>query len=367
MHALHQFQLQAIAHLETLSTKRKFEIGPTIRNSLYSAGIVEDRLERLLQNIRNYARIALHFHPDRLWQEDRNVIAGLLQDGIFKNQYETGISSGSPTAYPGGARDVWEQKFFGGNYHKPEINPADRPKYGALIMMGHADGPAPRFGSCYFILKPEVSKRSTFTYGGNQDDLQVLKTGSLDTFEVIIAALFKRISDGENVLGWDNLTLIDLITRLESLFSQSNAGPPQIPMLGRALDSFVEAQVHGDVSLYANVEALVVDPSYKESKIEDLCHSLCSKFHIQMLWHPGFQLHVKEVPTTFRDYPVKLLAHRIGREGIVNAFALGIGANLMQANPEDWKEFGSYRDGLTCFRRLWHVLVKKGEPLFRPH
>ncbi|MGQ7111171.1 DUF3626 domain-containing protein, partial [Escherichia sp. TWPC-MK] len=28
----------------------------------------------------------------------------------------------------------------------------------------HPDGPAPRFGSCYFLLSPKVSSRSTYTY-----------------------------------------------------------------------------------------------------------------------------------------------------------------------------------------------------------
>jgi len=80
------------------------------------------------------------------------------------SQFETGLSGGSPSAFPGGERDQWESQLFGGAYHEPDASPAGRPKYGALAVMDHPDGPAPRFGSCYFLLHAEVSSRSTFTF-----------------------------------------------------------------------------------------------------------------------------------------------------------------------------------------------------------
>ncbi|NMM52744.1 DUF3626 domain-containing protein [Paenibacillus aquistagni] len=33
-----------------------------------------------------------------------------------------------------------------------ELRCNDRPNYGALDLKLHLDGPAPRFGSCYFLL-----------------------------------------------------------------------------------------------------------------------------------------------------------------------------------------------------------------------
>jgi hypothetical protein len=36
--------------------------------------------------------------------------------------------------------------------------------------MHYPDGPAPRFGSCFFLLRPNVAKRSTFTFGGSHED-----------------------------------------------------------------------------------------------------------------------------------------------------------------------------------------------------
>lgn len=36
--------------------------------------------------------------------------------------------------------------------------------------MLHPDGPAPRFGSCYFLLSPKVSSRSTYTYLDSHQD-----------------------------------------------------------------------------------------------------------------------------------------------------------------------------------------------------
>jgi hypothetical protein len=64
---------------------------------------------------------------------------------------------GSVSAYPGGARDLWEKKMFGGAYQLDGVTNSQRPKYGALNLLLHPDGPAPRFGSCYFLLSSKVS------------------------------------------------------------------------------------------------------------------------------------------------------------------------------------------------------------------
>jgi hypothetical protein len=61
------------------------------------------------------------------------------------------------------ASPTW-RRLFGGAYHCDDATNAQRPKYGALDLMRHPDGPAPRFGSCYFLLKPAVAARCTFTY-----------------------------------------------------------------------------------------------------------------------------------------------------------------------------------------------------------
>ena len=109
---------------------------------LFQANIDQVIYQQFLDNIQQYARIALHFHPDRRIASGKTVIENLLEDGYYKNQFETKISGGSTTAYVGGKRDEWEHQIFNGFYRNKPFS--ERPKYGALQLTYTQDGPAPR-------------------------------------------------------------------------------------------------------------------------------------------------------------------------------------------------------------------------------
>jgi Protein of unknown function (DUF3626) len=72
------------------------------------------------------AHITLHFHPDRRLADGRSVAEALRDDGVYRNQFETGISNG----LLGGDRVRWEHQLFAGAYDG--ALPAERPKYGGL-------------------------------------------------------------------------------------------------------------------------------------------------------------------------------------------------------------------------------------------
>lgn len=84
----------------------------------------------------------------------------------------------------------------GRRYHSSDVTPSGRPKYGALDVMHHPDGPVPRFGSCVFLLRPDVAKRSTFTFGGSHEDWAVDRTGTLDVMEPVLAPLLSQLERG---------------------------------------------------------------------------------------------------------------------------------------------------------------------------
>lgn len=109
------------------------------------------------------ARVALHFHPDRPLENGETVAEGLLRSGRYSSQFETRISNGSRSAFPGGQRDLWEARLFAGAYN--DAPPQERPKYGAVSVMGFGDGPSPRFGSCFLVLRPNVSERTNVHLG----------------------------------------------------------------------------------------------------------------------------------------------------------------------------------------------------------
>ena len=104
------------------------------------------------------APVVLNFHPDRIASDGRMVGEAMLEDGIYRNQFESGISNGGLTAFPGGDRDRWEERSFGGAYQRPGVSAHERPKYGGLNLMQHPDGPCPRFGSCQLRPPPGGSR-----------------------------------------------------------------------------------------------------------------------------------------------------------------------------------------------------------------
>ncbi len=54
----------------------------------------EEAAAKLLAN----ARVSLHFHPDRPMADMKSVAQALLEQGIYKSQFETQISNGSVSA-----------------------------------------------------------------------------------------------------------------------------------------------------------------------------------------------------------------------------------------------------------------------------
>jgi hypothetical protein len=354
-------QIKALEFVQAIAIRKSREARNTIAEILARAGLNESAFDDAMSSIQTHAQVGIHFHPERLSRTGQGVAEALLQEGIYKSQFETGLSSGSPTAFPDGERDLWEQRLFGGAYHALGASLADRPKYGALEIMYHPDGASPRFGSCYFILRSEVSQRSTFTFGGSQEDDALNRTGTLSALEPVIAALISEVEITHGALGVGGLTPAELLAQFTGGLSKPFRDPSNRP-LGRALDSFVEVQVHGPISLSKDVERLVADPSFRGGPIEKLLLAISARYHFPLHWHPGFILPVAEVPDYFRGYAVKPLAQRIAGDGFLDASNIGAAANSLQLEPELWKDWAAHNDTLTQFRRLWHLLVLYGKP-----
>ena len=95
--------------------ERKREAKATINHILNMSNITDEIFEEAVANLKSHARIALHFHPDRLDSNMRNIAEALLEQGRYKSQFETLLSNGSVSAYPGGERDLWEKRIFEGH------------------------------------------------------------------------------------------------------------------------------------------------------------------------------------------------------------------------------------------------------------
>lgn len=356
---LSRSQLVALEYISKYAENEKREAKATINHILNMCNITDEIFEEAVANLKSHARIALHFHPDRLDSSMKSVAEALFEQGIYKSQFETLLSNGSVSAYPGGERDLWEKRIFGGAYQLEGVTNDQRPKYGALNLMLHPDGPAPRFGSCYFLLSPKVSSRSTYTYLDSHQDPK--EKGTYEEFDMILAALLEETFVRECAIGEGNLTPTRLVNHL-----LANLERPFIDLVNkesaRNLNHYIEAQVHGDISLKEDVEVLVVDPSFKGTDVGRTLEEICLKYSIDLYWHIGFVLPVDEVPMDFRGSKMPSLARRIARNNCIDAYIIGSAVVDLQRNPLSWSDRGTYEEVLQELKLLWHVLVRFGKP-----
>lgn len=320
----------------------------------------------LITTIRRLAKLTINFHPDRLLSDGRSVATALYEDGIYRGQFETKISNGGLTAFAGGDRDRWEEAMFGGAYQAAGVTEAERPKYGGLNVMNYCDGACPRFGSCNLRLKPDVLKRSTLTFGDsimNPKDI-----GVVDAFEPVLAGLLEEIAANGNALGRKNVGFATFINAL--LFYDKVGHVFFHKTQGRVLDDYIEAQIqqiHGSLNLAADVEALVVDPSFCGTATGEILKATAERYGFPIERHPGFELTISEVPDDFRGSEMPLLAERVMENyafesNHLDAAAIGLAAVSVVTSPKQWEDWGTARDTLQHIKYLWHILVAYGKP-----
>ncbi|MEU8179720.1 DUF3626 domain-containing protein [Micromonospora sp. NPDC049044] len=349
-------QAAAVAHVRSLAMAERAGALVAIARHLAAADIGQPP-ERLLAAIRT-GRLTVNFHPDRLGADGRSVADALAEDGVYRSQFVTGISNGGLTAYPGGDRDRWEHRMFDGAYQRPGVTPAQRPVYGGLNLLGYADGACPRFGSCHLRLRQAVLSRATFCLGDSHLSPEVV--GTADAFEAVLAGLLAQAAATGDCLGRAGTDVATLVRAL--------GHPPTTPgPVGRALDDYVEAQVHGSLDLAHDVEELVLDPSFAGTPTGATLVSIAERHGFPVRWHPGFVLAVDQVDAEFRGPAIPVLAARVHREFAqagdpVDAALVGRAAASVVIEPQRWADRGPIADTLQHLKQLWHVLVRHGTP-----
>lgn len=138
-------QRAALEHIWQYSAARREAAQETIAHLLEMSNIAQEDFSQALSSIHRHARVALHFHPYRLFPLLTSVAELFLLDGLYKNQFETFLSNGALSPDKGGYRDLWENGMFGEAYLTGHVSPSDRPKYGVLNLMLLPDAPSPRF------------------------------------------------------------------------------------------------------------------------------------------------------------------------------------------------------------------------------
>ena len=248
-------------------------------------------------------RITLNFHPDRM-AAGQPILQALGADGSYQSQFVTGTSNGGLTAHPGGDRWRWEHTMFGGAYDDAPARV--RPVYGALNFRRKTIGAAARFGSAHLRLTATSLARATFCYPDS-------------CLEPTAFAVAGRMS------------LIDL-----AIADQQDE-----------LDDYIEAQVHGEVWLHRDVEALVLDPSYRDTDVETAARQLPCPLE----WHPGFRLSVAELHRhpDYRGQRYVDLGAQLAENGHLTPRLIGDAARSGHYDQQDLK-------------RVWHCLARFGAP-----
>ncbi len=248
-------------------------------------------------------RVTLNFHPDRSSQ-GRPILDALAEGGVYLSQFATGTSNGGLTAHPGGDRWRWESRIFDRAYD--EAAPAERPAYGALDYRRRPVGAAPRFGSAHFRLAAHALERTTFCYPDSF--LEPADFGTADRMRLVDLALADRQD---------------------------------------ALDDYIEAQVHGPVRLARDIEALVLDPCYRGTAVEESARRLPCPVE----WHPGFRLTVQELRRHpgYRGQEFVDLGTQIAVDGLLDPRIVGAAAETGRHDPQ-------------AVKKVWHYLARFGAP-----
>ncbi|MFD4244022.1 DUF3626 domain-containing protein [Streptomyces sp. NPDC058525] len=248
-------------------------------------------------------RVTLNFHPDRQLH-GKPILDAMAEGGVYHSQFVTGTSNGGLTAHPGGDRWRWESRIFDGAYD--EATAHERPVYGALNFRRKPVGGAPRFGSAHFRLRPQTLTRSTFCYPDSF--LEPSDFGVAARMGLIELACADRQDD---------------------------------------LDDYIEAQVHGPVQLHRDVEALVLDPCYRDTTVEEAALRLGCPVE----WHPGFRLGVEELRRHpgYRGQEYVALGTQIAIDGVLDPRIIGDAARA-----------GLY--DVQAVKRVWHYLARFGSP-----
>ncbi|RRS01572.1 DUF3626 domain-containing protein [Glycomyces terrestris] len=248
-------------------------------------------------------RVTLNFHPDRSL-DGTPILEAVAEDGVYRSQFVTGIGDGGVTADPSGDRQAWESRIFDGAYDDAPDH--ERPVYGALNFRQKEVGGAPRFGSSFLRLNADTLARTTFCYPDSfldPDDF-----GVADRMGLIGTALGDVQDD---------------------------------------LDHYIEAQVHGPVRIDRDVEALVLDPCYRDTPVE----AAARKLGCPLEWHRGFRLSVAELER-HHDYR--------GREYVELGKAIAVGGVLDPRVIGD-ADRGGRHDG-EALKRVWHCVARFGAP-----
>ena len=271
--------------------------------------------------------VTLNFHPDRLLPNGQLLLEAMAKDDLYASQFVTGTSNGGLSAFPGGKRWEWESRIFGRAYD--EVPGSERPVYGGLNYLHKPVGASPRFGSAHFRLRPHMLVRTTFCYPDSvyePTDFAVAAVHPCD-IETVSNNRFADVSE----------SCRRLISLAVADYSEGSTRDP--------LDDYIEAHIHGPVVVSRDIEALVLDPCYRGTEVEEAA----KKLPCPIEWHAGYRLSVdvmKQYPH-YRGQQFVDLGSVLARDSYIDPLIVGEAVRVPHNDPQDIK-------------KVWHYLAHFG-------
>ncbi len=264
-------------HAATTSAEDRIHAVGKMKN----LGFTEAQLDIVLDYVRTRSELTINIDPDKSLKieakdtstnaagdefsvkVDRSltVIDALCIDPMYRNQYETGISSGWGVSSASIGCDKWENRLFGGDYHQGPMVAHDRPKYGAMNIGLTAAGPASTYGSCYLIAKPGLRERTTFTATDSSQARSRDDVGTAQAFEHIIARMPDQM--------------------LKNLMASATDGTRSLA----ACNSYVEAQIHGPIEFSKDIAAVVIAEKFFDTPYHGKLLNFAKLYGLDVRWH----------------------------------------------------------------------------------
>ena len=203
--------------------------------------------------------------------------------------------------------------MFDGRYDEAPAH--DRPVYGAWNRHDDLYGASPRFGSAYLRLRPETIRRATFCWPDSVYQPQVV--GGREKLDQLC-----QLADSPDVDP-----------------SVVSAAPPDLP-LDDPLNDYVEAHVHGGLSVMRDVEAAVVDPTDRAEHSAILGRLGCAVEE-----HAGYSVTADAIDPEYRSPVPVELARLLGGE--ITPARLARASRSGDHDPQ-------------AVKWLWHCLARFG-------
>jgi hypothetical protein len=285
---LNDTQRTALANAGTRAADLSAKAHEQLLTKIKSLGYSEADLERCLTFMRDEVPATINISPDKQLtlqmfacstttmrayavpvDRTQTLIDAFLVDSTYRNQFETGVTSGSATAYPGGNRDDWEKTIFSGDYHQHDIVANERPKYGAINVGLRIGGGASCYGSCYMVLRPGARTRATIT-PTNSSGCNADQVGTLANCQHVLAG----VDDG----------------KLKATMEAALHGTRDTSSTW----GYVEMQMHGPVEFDKDVAELVAAAQFRGTEYEDKLRRFCKRNSIKLSWQDGSNITADE-------------------------------------------------------------------------